>query len=674
MTQDTEPKIEKKNKVKKVKKQKAERLDKKVRGGGIASLSFIISLFDRLCEIICDALVNGFWGRICSFHTKLEHGFEHGFLREFIFSDKRFKKLFRKIRKFLSSNIENCFLVKIGQHAINFFVSAPLNYYGNFGLFFGLYTIVVFFVKKIIPDVQSSGTEYLVFGIAMIAISLPLLFSKLSVASAIMNSSIAKAIAQGCLGISDDVLTRTTTAKRGKGNLMLFLGLVAGTLSFFIHPLNILTFIIICVIICFVAVTPEIGVLITVFIVPFCTFLENPTITLCICVLVTAFFYTTKIIRGKRIFKLELIDGFVLIFGIVIYLSSVFSAGREGSTNAALVSCALMLGYFLVVNLMRTEKWIKRCVAALVSSATIVAIIGIFEYFLGDSNGQWLDTRLFAGIRTRVVSLFENPNVLATYLVLILPFALCYFVLATTKKEHFVSGIVCACFIVATVLTWSRGAWIALAVISIIFFTIYSKKTLRIFGAIILAIPILPMILPQNIIDRFLSILNFSDSSISYRIYTWIGSLRAIGDHFWGGIGYGPEAFEQIYPYYAYSGIEAAEHSHSLFLQILLALGIGGLLTFVFMSFLFMQKCAEYIKSPENKTSKFYVSAAFVSMIGALIMGVFDYIWFNYRVFFVFWIVLSIGCAFIRVGRNEMERKIEISYDSYDNDTQISDN
>ncbi len=663
MTQENESNL----KTSSVKKEKKPKKERRTDSRGIASLSFIISLFDRLWEIICCALVNGFWGRVCSGHLKAENNFEHGFLREFMFSDKRFKKFFRRIRKFLSSNIENCFLLRQGRKIIYFFISAPLNYFGNFGFFFGLYTIVVFFVRKMIPDIESSGAEYLVFGIAMILVSLPMLFSKLSATTAITKSSIAKAIAQECLGISDEMLARNTVSKKGKGNLMLFFGLVAGMLSFFIHPLKLSLFIIACVIIGFVAVTPEIGVVVTVFMVPFLSFTENPTIILCSCVLVTSFFYIAKLIRGKRVFKLEIVDGFVLFFGIVILLSSLFSAGGEGSRNAALVSGVLMLGYFLVANLMRTEKWIKRCVAALVSSATIVAIIGIFEYFFGNSSSEWLDVRLFAGIRLRVTSLFDNPNVLSTYLVLILPFALCYAIMSKTKKERFISGIVCACFLISVLLTWSRGAWIALAVVAIIFFTIYTRKTLRLFGIIILAIPIVPMILPQNIIDRFLSILNFSDSSISYRIYTWIGSLRAIKDHFWGGIGYGPEAFEKIYPGYAYSGIEAAEHSHSLFLQILLALGIGGLLTFIVMIFLFWQKCSEYIKNPENESSKFYVSAALVSTIGALIMGMFDYIWFNYRVFFIFWIILAIGCAFVRVGFNEMERKQEVLHESFNN-------
>lgn len=623
---------------------------------GIASVSFLIALFDRLGEIIYNAFVGGFFGRIFSSYKKLQSSFEGSFLKEFIFGDRRFKKFFRRLRKFLSSNIEDCFIVTRGQRMIHFFSSAPLNYYGNFLSFFGVYTCVVYFVRLLVSGISSASSDYLFIGIGAIIISLPLLFSRISMASALQKSVIGRMLIEATFGISDETIKKHSAVRKGKGNVMLFLGLVAGILTFFIHPLTIILAILFFVLVCFIAVSPEIGVLITIFVLPFCSFMSNPTIALCGIVLLTAFFYVIKLIRGKRVFKLELVDAAVLLFALMIYFSSVFSAGGEGSRNAALVSCALMLGYFLLVNLMRTEKWIKRCVFALVSSGSIVAMIGVLEYFFGKSSSQWLDVRLFTNIRVRVVSLFDNPNVLATYLVLIFPFALNFFILAKKRNEKFLSAIVCAAFVVATVFTWSRGAWIAMVLTFFVFFTVYSRKTLRIFGAAILAAPVLPMILPDNLLDRAFSILNFSDSSISYRIYTWIGSLRVVGDHFLGGIGFGPEAFAKIYPAYAFAGIESAEHSHSLPLQILIGMGIGGLLVFVALIFLYLQKTLEYVRKPESSSSKFYVTAAVASVIGALVMGAFDYIWYNYRVFYIFWIVIALGCALVRAGNYEADR------------------
>ena len=37
-------------------------------------------------------------------------------------------------------------------------------------------------------------------------------------------------------------------------------------------------------------------------------------------------------------------------------------------------------------------------------------------------------------------------------------------------------------------------------------------------------------------------------------------------------------------------------------------------------------------------------------------MGLFDFIWYNYRVFFLFWAILGLACACIRVGRTEENR------------------
>ena len=656
---DTVKKVKREKKPRQPKEPKATKVPKEKKAyAGIASVSLIITLLDSFWNIFCNSLVKGFFGRIFSSYSKLQHSFSNGFIKEFLFKDRRLKKIFRKFRKFLSSNIESCIPVTLGNKLIKYFASAPLNFYGNFGLFFGVYTIVVYFVRLFLPALASASLGHLIVGIATVIISLPLSFSKLSFSSAITRSTSGRLIFKNCFGISDEVITKYAPAIKGKGNRMLFFGLVAGTLTFFVHPLNIIVAILLFAAVMFVAVTPEIGVMLTIFAVPFCAFMPSPTLRLCLMVITTAFFYVIKIIRGKRVLKLEIVDLTVLLFGILIYFASVFSAGGKGSFNSALVSCTLLLGYFLLVNLMRTKKWINRCVAALISSATIVALIGIFEYIFGEgSNASWLDASLFGSIKLRIVSLFENPNMLATYLVLVFPFVLAALVLTKTSKTRFLTLIVSALFVCAIVMTWSRGAWIAMAVAALIFFTVYSRKTLRVFGVVLLALPVIPMILPNNILDRIVSILNLSDSSISYRLYTWIGSIRVIKEHFLGGIGYGTDAFKEIYPQYAFAGIESAEHSHSLYLQILIAMGIGGLLAFAILVFLYFQKCSEYIKKPEDRSSKFFVTAAVASVIAALIMGIFDYVWFNYRVFYVFWIVIAIGCAFVRIGNTESERQ-----------------
>jgi O-antigen ligase len=306
---------------------------------------------------------------------------------------------------------------------------------------------------------------------------------------------------------------------------------------------------------------------------------------------------------------------------------------------------------------MRTQLWIKRCIGALVTSATVVAIIGIVQYALGAvSNQAWLDTNYFFDIKGRVVSVFDNPNILAIYLIMILPFALYMMISATARRAKLLGAISVGSVMICIVLTWSRGAWIAAILSVMLFLLIYSKKTFRymIFGT--LFIPFISLFLPQSVIRRFTSIGNLSDSSTLYRVYTWKGSLRLIDDHLFSGIGYGTNAYQEMYPQYAYAGIEAAEHSHSLILQILVGTGIIGLVAFVTVMFLFTQMNLEHIRDTKDASGRLIANSAFCSIIAALIFGLFDFTWYNYRIFFLFWVIVAISCACIRVCNDEVRR------------------
>ena len=190
------------------------------------------------------------------------------------------------------------------------------------------------------------------------------------------------------------------------------------------------------------------------------------------------------------------------------------------------------------------------------------------------------------------------------------------------------------------------------------FLLMYSRKTLRYILLGCVFVPFAPFFLPSSVIRRFASIGDLSDSSTMYRVYTWKGSLRVLGDHFFSGIGYGMNAYREIYPQYAYAGIESAEHSHSLFLQIFIGMGIVGLIAFAIVLLLFTQMNFEYIKDTKDASGRLIVIASFCSVIASLVFGLFDYTWYNYRIFFIFWAVIAIACACVRIGREEERRRL----------------
>ena len=381
-------------------------------------------------------------------------------------------------------------------------------------------------------------------------------------------------------------------------------------------------------------------------------------------VLVSAFGYFVKIVRGKRIIRFEILDVAMLMFAVVVFFSGIFTAGAGASLYEALLACSLMLAYFLITNMMRTKTWVDRCVLALVSSADVVAVIGVIEYFFGEASTQWLDVTYFSDIRTRVVSLFDNSNVLAFYLVIIFPFALDLVFKAGRRRERFLALFSVAAIVLCTVFTWSRGAWIGLIVSAIIYLLINTRAVIKAFAGLCLALPVLSIVVPSSVIKRFMSIGDLADSSTYYRVLTWRGSLRAISESILGGYGYGLSSFEAVYPAYAIAGIEAAEHTHSLYLQLLFGTGLVGLVLFLIVVFLFAQKNFEFFVHEEDKRTLGTPAAAFSAVIAALVMGLFDNVWYNSRVMLLFFAVMGIACAMIRISdENSARRRVEVECD-----------
>lgn len=129
------------------------------------------------------------------------------------------------------------------------------------------------------------------------------------------------------------------------------------------------------------------------------------------------------------------------------------------------------------------------------------------------------------------------------------------------------------------VLTYSRGCYIGIMAAIAVFLVLWDRRF--IFLGII-GLLMLPFVLPETIINRFLSIGNMADSSTSYRVYIWLGTIAMLKDYWFCGIGPGAAAFNQVYPLYAYNSI-SVPHSHNLFLQIMCDTGIVGLVVFLIL-------------------------------------------------------------------------------------------
>ncbi len=622
------------------------------------------ALLSRLTEFVYVCLCDGFFGRIFTAYKKEQRAYEDGYLKKEVLGNAKLKNYVWKTRKVWAEGFESSFLPGIAQKIIRTLLETSLKNYGNFLLSAGLYTVFSFFVRRFTEFFDTAGLVHFLTGTILIAVAVPLLTSKMSLAEALGSSVSARALFCEAFGMRDESFEVPLKQSKLRANLSIFLGMATGLLSLLISPLFIPIASLLTVAVAVILATPEIGVLVSLFSLPFLSFSPSPSVTLAAIVGVSALGYVIKLIRGKRIIRFEIVDIAVLLFSFVLFFSGVFTAGGGASFSEAILACLLISVYFLVTNMMRTEKWVNRCVVALVSSATVTAVLGVLEYLFGDTGARWLDLSYFSDIQTRVVSLFDNANVLAFYLVIIYPFALNLVFKSKARGEKFLALFASAAIALCTVFTWSRGAWLGLIVATLIYLFINTRKVIKAFFGFLLAFPLLSVIVPSNVARRFMSIGDLSDSSTYYRVLTWRGSLGAIGDSLIGGYGYGNSAFRAVYPSYAIAGIEAAEHTHSLFLQIIFAMGIVGFVAFFTVMLLFAQKNLEYFKKKETKTQSGIPSAAFTAVIAAVVMGLFDNIWYNNRVLFLFFAVMGIALATIRISdENARRRNIEVASD-----------
>ena len=174
------------------------------------------------------------------------------------------------------------------------------------------------------------------------------------------------------------------------------------------------------------------------------------------------------------------------------------------------------------------------------------------------------------------------------------------------------------------------------------------------------------MIFPETIGVRLLNLASVADSANNYRIAVWNSSWDLLSDCFLFGIGWGEEAFRTAYLAYSADGTQYAMHSHSLYMQVAIQCGAVGLLLLLTVVFSVFRKClGASSKMLDNKYSVWDAKAAVSGAISIMIVGIFDYSWYNFRVFFMFWALLAFACAVINVENAENDYFIESIDDEY---------
>ena len=623
--------------------------------------------FSKKCY---DSMLSGFFGSMLTNYSSRQQTFERGIWGKCEDDIGSWEKSpISRFRRRAIVSYENSTILSGLASARDWLLACRMKFYGFFFMYFGICVLLMNLIKRFAFSVDASSYMGWVMGAILVIAAFPMLISGKTFIDAIGESCIFSLIVFELLGFPRTGLKNFNVRNYGSKRYFWAAmgGALLGCLSYSVSPLLIVLCTVALVGAVMVYKSPEIGVVVSVFVAPFLSFLGSPSMILAALIIYTFLCMCIKIFLGRLIIRFEISDMFVAIFMLIMLMGGLISNGGAASLKEAAMYVCFLFIYLMIVSLITNREWLDRLGCALVSSGTLTALYGLYQKISGNVEKGTMDKEMFEDIEGRVMSTFENSNMLGVFLIMVLPFALSYFLRSKKLYAKLLALASCAVMGVCLIYTWSRGAWLGLVLACFVFILLYNHYILPLLlpagalGVTLLWDKIGGSGLVDNLVTRFSSILTMSDSSSIYRLGIWRGSMNVAKENFLTGIGVGSEAFRKVYIRFAESGIETAVHSHNLFLQILIETGIVGLIVFIAALLLCVKSGLELIRrsTADTAAEKAMCVAGIGGLLAALLQGMTDFIWFNYRIFFFFWVVCAIVSASARIGRKKAMPKNE---------------
>lgn len=563
----------------------------------------------------------------------------------------------KSLRKLTSSRA-----TQIAARIFKSFSYTSLRSYGAMLLTFGLMTLLLTFGQSYFVEEYTPSIFSIVVGTAFLVISIPLFAFDIPICEAFCK-----------LGVTDFIFfelfclkrVKTPSGKYPKINIALsiFVAIAAAAIGH-LTSLPITLAVIFSVLFIVLSISsPEFCFMATMLSLPLIALAEHTSIILCAVTLINTVAFFIKVLLGKRLCHFEIYDLILIFFGAFVLVSGVFNKGLE-SFGSSLIFISLICAYFLASNIIVNRRLADNLTNIFLFSSLATGIYAVIAYFAAPAaHPEWVDGSFAAEITARATATFANPNVYAVFLI---PAIILSVLGAFDKKRSASSRFYCfICFgvnMIAMALTFTRGAWIALIISFFGLLVLCAKRAPK---ALLIPLGLVPIglsFIPSVFIDRILSVINLSDSSIASRLSIWRSSLDMFREHLLFGIGIGGGSFEEEFVKYAEDAV-TAPHSHNLFLEIGIEAGIIALALFLFLLIIRTRHLATYAKyiAPSSVTATALGGA--VSVFALITYGMTDYIFYNPIMIYLFFALFGLSSATLRIARRERDDDLYFSGD-----------
>lgn len=625
--------------------------------------SLFWSFADRLTAIIYSFFVNGRVGDMLSSHDTL---CKRSFLARTVNENKASAEnaLFKYPDALMERSISSHVLLFIR----GFLASARLSVYGIFFVFYGLISAMAYLIPAFISGFTVYD-EYAVICSGIIAVaSMPLLFSSQSAVTALANSRFLRRFILNILCVPEE---RLKVKHQYGGTVCLFvaaiLGMGCGVISFFTHPLYVPILILCLMAVFLVFAFPETGIIITLAALPFMQYLPSPHIVLFIMILITAVSYFCKVFQRKRRFTLSPEISMVMLFCGFVAVGGMFSFGGLKTFADSLSATVYILGGFLLTyNLVNTEKMLSACLKTITASFLVLCLVGIWESVYNGISARIIDSfspTISSITKENILYILDNGVVFGMFALLVFPILSAY-VLRRKSFQGMAAITVLGVILVAA--AWMCSHYeiiVALVLELIIFWLIYSHKTLTLVIFAAIPVSIVAILYPYAV--KFFSFPDISRILMEYMPASLPDSdlhasvvrdtVEMIKDGNWFGMGVGEGVFVSAFAPYRSDASLGATQPMSIWLQILCWSGIFGLIAFIVFLMFLAKRSFGFLISSDKKGQRSKALALCTGIGVSLLLGCVYSIWVDVRILYLFWASAGILMGYIRLGNENDE-------------------
>ena len=540
-------------------------------------------------------------------------------------------------------------LTRAGKYLARFFerftkiVSyTPARTYGALLCVFGALTLAIHFILDYVGVYGSMPISTLIIGGVFALLSIPFLASETPLSISLQNNAVTDFI------FFEFFCIRRMHKNSTEKGLPLAFGIIAGiilaVLGAFVPVWTVALGLGIAVYLFLTFLSPEFSFFSIFLIMPYLSF-DTDGVFLAAMVAVTLISYGRKVLSGKRVYYFEQYDLALFVMLFCILISGIFIKGVE-SFVSSIVMILLGMGYVLSSSLVTNRRLADCVINAVIISSLPVSVIAIIESVIEITESG------FASF-TGASATFDQPHTLAIFLLVALSFSL-YFVDVRRRREvkvlYAIIAIINFAALFFTMSFWVFGTLIIGWLASIAQKIRHGSGLLLLF----LSVFVYSMLFIPN---EYLDIISANDVvsalGLSDTIERWQYSILMLKDNLLLGVGIGADSFGQEIVDYA-PGF-AHPNSGNFLLEIACEAGIISLVAFIIIYLVRVRHRGIY--QPYVRTSQVAKISDYTTLTTVMLMayGVFNYIWADMTMYYLFWCVFGLGSATLRVAKGEFD-------------------